>query len=83
MFAVFLLYFSALHTSLARSQGLSLIVTTDSSTALKVNGMTGDIFIIVSGPVKVIVDLWIGHPMVGVLETFLCLDNRHKTFHKI
>ena len=36
-------YSSALHTSLARVQGFSLVTTTHNSTALKVNGMTGDI----------------------------------------
>ena len=41
----FLLYFSALHTSLARLEGFSLIVTTHNSTTLKVNGMTEDVFI--------------------------------------
>ena len=39
MFAVFLLYFSALHTSLACFQGFSLIVTMHNSTALKVRVM--------------------------------------------
>ena len=38
-------YFHALHTSLAFIQGFSLIVTTYNSTALKANGMAGDIFI--------------------------------------
>ena len=37
-------YFNALHTSLAKIQSLSLMVTTHNSTALKVNGMTEDIF---------------------------------------
>ena len=41
---VFLSYSSALHTSLARVQGLSLIVTTYTSIALKSNGMAEDIF---------------------------------------
>ena len=43
--AVFLLYCSALQTSLACVQGFSLMVTTHKSTVLKVNGMTEDIFI--------------------------------------
>ena len=41
----FLLYSSALHTSLARVQGFPLMITTHNSTALKKNGMTEDIFI--------------------------------------
>ena len=42
---LFDIYSSALHTSLARIQGFSLIVTTHKSTALNVNGMTEDAFI--------------------------------------
>ena len=42
---VFVSYSSALHTSLTRIQGFSLMVTKHNSTALKVNGMTEDIFI--------------------------------------
>ena len=38
---------STLHTSLARVQGFSLMVTTHNSTALKVNGMTEDILFVV------------------------------------
>ena len=45
MFTVFLLYFSALHTFLARVQGFSLIATMHNSTAFKVRGVTKDIFI--------------------------------------
>ena len=48
MFAVFdnfASYSSALHTSLAWTQGFSLIVTTHNSTALKENGTMKDIFI--------------------------------------
>ena len=45
--------FSALHTSLARIQGLSLMVTTYNLTVLKVNVITGDIFIIISCPKRV------------------------------
>ena len=36
-------YSSALHISLVRSQGFSLMVTAQISTTLKVNGMTEDI----------------------------------------
>ena len=36
------------------------MVKTHNSSALKVNGMIEDIFIIISGPGEVIVDLWIG-----------------------
>ena len=50
VFDVFASYSSALHTFVARVQGLSLMVTTHNSTALKVNGMTEDIFIIISDP---------------------------------
>ena len=48
MFAVFhafTSYSSSSHTSLARVQGFSLLVTTQNSTALKVNGMKEDIFV--------------------------------------
>ena len=44
---VYLLYSSALQTSLARVQGFSLMVTTHNSTALKENGMTEDILFVV------------------------------------
>ena len=53
-------YSSALQTSLARVQVFSLMVTRHNSTALKVNGMTEDMFIIISGPGEVIVDLQAG-----------------------
>ena len=43
--AVFLLYCSALQTSLALVQGFSSMVTMHNSTALKENGMTKDILI--------------------------------------
>ena len=46
VFDVFASYSSALHTSLAHVQGFSLMVTTHSSTALKVNGMTEDILFV-------------------------------------
>ena len=42
---------------LSTCQGFSLMVPTHNSTALKVNGMTEDIFIIISGPGEVIVDM--------------------------
>ena len=45
VFDVFVSYSSALHIPLARAQGLSLMVTTDNSTALKVNSITEDILI--------------------------------------
>ena len=45
VFDVFASYSSVLHTSLARVQGFSLMITTYISTALKENGMTEDIFI--------------------------------------
>ena len=44
-FDVFASYSSALHTSLARVQGFSLMIKTHNSAALKLNGMTEDIFI--------------------------------------
>ena len=47
VFYVFASYSSALHTSLARVQGFSLMITTHNSTALKVNGMTEDILFVV------------------------------------
>ena len=47
VFYVFASYPSALHTSLARVQGFSLLITTHNSTALKVNGMTEDILFVV------------------------------------
>ena len=53
MFAVFFSYLNVLHTSLARVQGFSLMVATHNSSALKANGMTEDIFIIISGPGEV------------------------------
>ena len=37
-------YFSALHTSLAQTKDFSLMITTHSSTALKANVMTEDIY---------------------------------------
>ena len=51
----FLLYVSALHTSLARVQGFSLMVATHNSTVLKVNGTTEDIFICNSFKSKIFV----------------------------
>ena len=45
VFGVFATYSSALHTSLVRVQGFSLMITTHNYTALKENGMTEDIFI--------------------------------------
>ena len=47
VFYVFASYPSALHTSLARVQGFSLMITMHNSTALKVNGMTEDILFVV------------------------------------
>ena len=44
--AIFLLYCSALQISLARIQGLLLIVITHNSPALKENGVTEDILLI-------------------------------------
>ena len=52
VFDVFVSYSSALHTSLARIRDFPLMVTTHNSTALKVNGMTEDIFICSSFLVK-------------------------------
>ena len=45
VFDVFASYSSALHTSLVRTQGFSLMVTTHNFTALRTNGMTKDILI--------------------------------------
>ena len=45
VFDVFTSYSSALHISLARVQGFSLMVTTQNAIALKDNGMTENIFI--------------------------------------
>ena len=45
-------YSSVLHTSLARIQGFSLMVTSHKSTALKETGMTEDIFIKFRAPAK-------------------------------
>ena len=50
-------YSSDLHTSLTRVQDFLLMVTTYNPTALKANGITEDIFIIISGPGEVIFDL--------------------------
>ena len=68
-------YSRALHTSLARVQGFSLIVTTHNCTALKVNGMTEDIFIIILGPGEVIVDLWIGVSPYPPQKKLVCLKH--------
>ena len=48
VFDVFASYSSALHTSLTRVQGFSLMIAMHNSIALKVNGMTEDIFIYTS-----------------------------------
>ena len=52
VFYVFASYSSIMHTFLARDQGFSLVVATHKSTALKVNGMTEDIFIKFQAPAK-------------------------------
>ena len=45
-------YSSVLHTSVARIQDFSLMVTSHKSTALKETGMTEDIFIKFRAPAK-------------------------------
>ena len=56
---------SALHSSLARVQGFSLMVTTHNSTELKGDGMTEDIFIYIF--------FWV--------RKFLYAVTRHKKVH--
>ena len=63
-------YSSTLQISLARVQGLSLMVTTYNSTALKTNGIREDIFICTSFWVKHFLYLVIRHKII-ILSIFL------------
>ena len=79
MFAVSLLYSSALHTSLARVQDLPLTITTHKSTAVKVNGMTEDIFIIISGPGEV--RIWYSNQILST-KPYPCAAGKFKRQHQ-
>ena len=68
-------YSSALQTSLARVQGLSFMVTTHNSTALKVNGMTEYIWFVVCFGLKICVS---GHqtqkPYINAYNFLSCTN---------
>ena len=68
----FLLYCSALRTSLAHVQGLSLMVITFNSTALKENGMTEDIFFISFRPKNICV--WSSNRKRSMIMTIVFLS---------
>ena len=75
MSVVFLLYSSALQASLARVQGFSLMVTTQNSTALKVNSMTEDIFIYNSFSIKKFL-----HPVTRYKKAYVYAHNFSVSF---